>query len=169
VRTWLDNVKQNGGEPPDPTDERTIDELMEADVTTPRFMRIPVCSAERAWQSWENAGGIRENYPCDAPLGRDECGDELFENQTSDASANVEDCWTIIRNIEGDLTTSWTTQVVGENQREIASHGTCNFGVEATSTDGNVEFRLAVRMSLILLTSLLGGMEGAGRSERRGT
>ncbi|KAL2868998.1 uncharacterized protein BJX67DRAFT_387104 [Aspergillus lucknowensis] len=141
VRTWIQNGRENGAEAADPTNEGTMSNLMDVDVTTPGFMRIPVCSPERAFQSWDTAkAGSSENYPCDIPPGKDECGDSTFDNETSDASPNVDDCMQIIKNIRGDASTDWTTQVVGKNQREIASHGGCAFGVEATKVDGNVNF-----------------------------
>ncbi|KAI0173811.1 hypothetical protein BJ166DRAFT_492378 [Pestalotiopsis sp. NC0098] len=48
VRTWLQNGKTNGGGFADPTDGGTIDNLLNVDVTTPSYMRLPVCRPERA-------------------------------------------------------------------------------------------------------------------------
>ncbi|THC87565.1 hypothetical protein EYZ11_012987 [Aspergillus tanneri] len=84
--------------------------------------------------------GSSANYPCDIPPGKDECGDLSFEDQTSDASPTVEDCLTIIKNIQGDSSTDWTIQVIGKHQRELARHGSCAFGVETTKVNGNVNF-----------------------------
>ncbi|KGO73174.1 Glycoside hydrolase, superfamily [Penicillium italicum] len=141
VRTWKQNGKTNGGGYADPTDQDTINSLLNVDVTTPGFMRIPVCSPERAYQSWDTAkAGSSDNYPCDIPPGRNTCGDSTFGNETSDGSPLVEDCLTIIKNIQGDASTRYTTLVVGKNQREIAAHGTCAFGVQATKVDGNANF-----------------------------
>ncbi|KAL5360965.1 hypothetical protein BJX96DRAFT_151156 [Aspergillus floccosus] len=145
VRTWIQNGKENKGSDAfaDPENQLTKDELVVADVTTPGFMRIPVCSAERAFQSWDTSRkGSSPNYPCDIPPGRDYCEVSSFIDQTSDASPSVADCLTIIKNIEGDGETDWTHQVVGHPHREIASHGSCAFGVEATKTDGNVNFKI---------------------------
>lgn len=143
VRTWIQNGKENkGGDAfADPDNQLTKDELIVADVTTPGFMRIPVCSVERAFQSWDTSSkGSSANYPCDIPPGRDYCEISSFIGETTDASPSVSDCLTIIKNIEGDGETQYTTQVVGHPHREIASHGSCAFGVEATKTDGNVNF-----------------------------
>ncbi|KAL4899490.1 hypothetical protein BDW74DRAFT_171529 [Aspergillus multicolor] len=141
VNTWVDNGEENGAGSADPEDRMTASNMIDVDVTTAGFMRIPVCSAERAFQSWDTTDkGSSDNYPCDIPPGKNTCEDSSFENQTSDASPLVEDCKTIIRNIQGDGSTDWTTQVVGKPHREIASHGTCAFGVEATKVDGNVNF-----------------------------
>ncbi|RDK38944.1 hypothetical protein M752DRAFT_307004 [Aspergillus phoenicis ATCC 13157] len=143
VRTWIANGRENGARIADPTNHGTMSDLIDVDVTTPGFMRIPVCSPARALQSWDTADkNSSPNWPCDIPPGKDECGDSTFVDQTSDASPKVEDCRQIIKNIEGDATTAWTTQVVGHNQREIASHASCHFGVEATKTNGNVNFKV---------------------------
>jgi hypothetical protein len=115
--------------------------MMKVDVTTPGFIRLPVCSPERAFKSWDTAKkGSSDYYPCDIPPGKDTCGDSTFENETSGGSPLVEDCLTIIKNIEENASTDYTTQVVGKNQRKIASHGSCAFGVEATTVNGNVNF-----------------------------
>ena len=78
------------------------------------------------------------NYPCDIPAGNDDCGKSTFVDQTSDASPKIGDCCQTILNIQDDGSTDWTIQVVGKNQREIASHASCHFGVETTKVDGNV-------------------------------
>ncbi|KAL2831692.1 putative necrosis-inducing factor-domain-containing protein [Aspergillus cavernicola] len=143
VRTWIKNSRENGASVADPTNDGTLSDLMDVDVTTPGFMRIPVCSPDRAFQSWDTANkNSSPNWPCDIPPGKNECEVSSFVDQTSDASPNVEDCRQIIKNIEGDASTDWTTQVVGQNQREIAHHATCHFGVEATKTDGNVNSKV---------------------------
>ncbi|KAL4805376.1 chitinase [Aspergillus unguis] len=141
VRTWADNNYENGGGFADPTNQGTIDDLLDVDVTTPGFMRIPVCTAERAFLVWDTAkAGSTSDYPCNVPPGIDTCGESSFENETSDASPDVDDGLQIIKNIQDDASTDWTVQVVGKNQREIAHAGNCAFGAEATSESGNVEF-----------------------------
>lgn len=141
VRTCKKNGKANGGGFADPTNQGTIDNMMDVDVTTPGFMRIPVCSPERAFQSWATANpGSSDFYPCDIPPGKDTCGHSTFVDVTSNGSPLVDDCLTIIKNIEGDATTDYTTQVLGKNQREIVAHASCHFGVEATKEGGNADF-----------------------------
>jgi hypothetical protein len=141
VRTYLQNGQKNGAKVADSSDQGTIDDLLDVDITTPGYIRIPVCSPERAFQSWDTTDkGSSDNYPCDIPPGRNDCKDSTFENETSDASPSVSDCRKIIDNIQGDGSTDWTTEVIGHNQREIAKAGSCAFGVEATKTDGNVNF-----------------------------
>ncbi|RHZ56572.1 uncharacterized protein CDV56_100433 [Aspergillus thermomutatus] len=169
VRTWKQNGKENSGGFADPTNKGTIDNLMDVDVTTPGFMRIPVFSPERAFQSWDTAeAGSSQFYPCDIPPGKDECGDSSFENQTSDGSPSVEDCQQIIKNIEGDAGTDWTTQVVGKNQREIASHGSCAFGVEATKVDGNVNFVVGGQDVIDIINEAIRRFGGGGRVGAKG-
>ena len=169
VRTYLQNGKVNGGGSADPTDGGTIDNLLAVDVTTPGFIRLPVCSPERAFQSWDTTKkGSSDNYPCDIPPGRDECGDSTFENQSSGASPKVEDCLAIIRNIEGDGSTDWTTQVVGKNQREIAKAGSCHFGVEATKVNGNVNFKVGGQDVIDIINEAIKQFGGDGRVGAKG-
>lgn len=141
VRTWVDNGKKNSAPVADPEDRMTASNMIDVDVTTPGFMRIPVCSADRAYQSWDTTDkGSSDNYPCDIPPGKSTCEDSSFIDQTTGASPLVTDCQTIIRNIEGDGSTDFDHEVVGHPHREILSDGTCAFGIEATKTDGNVQF-----------------------------
>ncbi|KAL4879073.1 hypothetical protein BJY04DRAFT_229417 [Aspergillus karnatakaensis] len=143
VRTWIHNGRENGAAVVDATDPSSAESLMDVDITTPGFIRLPICSAERAFTSWdETSKGSSPNFPCDLQQGKNECGETSFENQTTDGSPLVEDCLQIIRNIEEDPTTGWTTQVVGQRHRTIGVAGTCAFGVEATRTDGNVNFQV---------------------------
>ncbi|KAK4155345.1 hypothetical protein C8A00DRAFT_31870 [Chaetomidium leptoderma] len=66
VRTWIQNGKKNGGGFADLTNGDTINGLLNVDITTPGFVRLPVCSPERAYQSWVTTGkGSSANYPCD--------------------------------------------------------------------------------------------------------
>lgn len=169
VRTYIQNGKTNGGGFADPTNGGTIDNLMDVDVTTPGFMRLPVCSPERAYQSWDTTGkGSSDNYPCDIPPGKNKCGDSTFENESSDASPSVDDCLTIIKNIEPDGSTEWTTQVVGKNQREIASAGSCAFGVEATSVDGNVNFKVGGQDVIDIINEAIAQFGGSGKIGAKG-
>ncbi|KAL3432059.1 putative necrosis-inducing factor-domain-containing protein [Aspergillus tetrazonus] len=144
VRTWIKHGRENPAKPGDgdPTNDDVITDLTNLNVTAPGYMRIPVCSAERAFQSWKTQSNpnATPHYSCDIPAGKGNCGESTFVDQTSDASPKIGDCRQIILNIQDDGSTDWTTQVVGKNQREIASHASCHFGVEATKVDGNVNF-----------------------------
>lgn len=141
VNTWKQNNKENKEGSPDTSSSDAVNKLLDVDFTTAGVVRLPVCDPERAFQSWDTTDkGSSMFYPCDIPPGLSECSDSSFEDQTSGASPKVEDCRQIITNIQGDGSTKWTTQVVGKNQREIASSGSCHFGVEATKVNGNVNF-----------------------------
>ena len=102
------------------------------------------------------------------PPGKDDCGDSTFENQSSGASPLVEDCLQIIRNIEGDGSTEWTTQVVGKNQREIAKSGSCHFGVEATKVNGNGNFRVGGQDVIDIINEAIAQFGGDGRVGAKG-
>jgi hypothetical protein len=141
VRTWLKNGKKNGAALANPEDKDTIDSLLKVDVTTPGFIRLPVCSPERAFQSWDTSEqGSSDNFPCDIPPGKNFCGVSTFVGQTSNASPLSGDCLQIVRNIENDGSTQWEISTAGLAQRAIATAGSCRFGVEATSNQGNAVF-----------------------------
>jgi GH18 family chitinase len=143
VNTWKDNGKQNTDKYPDATNAEAVRRLMNVDITMPGFMQIPVCSAEHAFKSWDSSKPESSAfYPCDIPENQNHCGLSTFEDQTSEASPWVDDCRTIIRNIEWDGNTQWTTLVGGKPHREIAHHGSCHFGVEATTVSGNADFQV---------------------------
>ncbi|KAH7126534.1 putative necrosis-inducing factor-domain-containing protein [Dactylonectria estremocensis] len=149
--------------------EHTVDDLIRLDITTPGSMRIPIRSPERAFQSWDTStAGSSTYYPCDIPSGISDCGDSTFEDQTSDASPSVEDCRTIITNIEGDASTEWTTEVVGKNQREIASYGSCSFGVEATEVTGNVNFQVGGQDVIGIINLAIEKFGGSGKVGAKG-
>ncbi|KAF9037504.1 putative necrosis-inducing factor-domain-containing protein [Panaeolus papilionaceus] len=61
------------------------------------------------------------------------CGDSSFKNQWRASAPLVSDCRTLASNIRGDG--DWTQTTAG-GQREIASFGTCHFGVEGHNSDG---------------------------------
>lgn len=171
VRTYKANGGKNGADHyADPEKQATIDDLVDrVDITTPGFVRLPVCSPARAWQSWDTSKkGSSANYPCDVPPGKDLCGDSTFEDQTSGASALVDDCRTIIRNIEGDATTDFTTPVVGKNQRELVHFGTCSFGVEATKVDGNSEFYVGGQDIIDIINEAIKRFGGSGKVGAKG-
>ena len=169
VRTYIQNGKKNGGGFADPTNSGTIDNLLKVDVTTPGFVRLPVCSPERAYQSWDTTkAGSSDNYPCDIPPGKDECGDSTFENQSSDASPNVKDCRAIIENIKGNGDTDWTTQVAGKKQREIAKAGSCSFGVEATEVHGNINFKVGGQDVIDIINEAIKRFGGSGKVGAKG-
>jgi hypothetical protein len=71
VRTYIKNGKKNGGPPADITDGVTYSDLYNLDVTTPGYVRLPVCTADMAFQAWAAAGirgnegiALEPNWPC---------------------------------------------------------------------------------------------------------
>lgn len=171
VQTWEANDRKNGAQPgfADPEDRDTMEGLIDLDFTTPGYIRLPVCSAERARQSWESSHpGSSPNYPCDIPPGSDECHDSTFENETSDASPLVEDCLQIISNIEGDASTDFTHQVVGENQRQILQYGSCAFGIEATATNGNADFTVGGQDVIDIINDAVSRFGAGGKIGAKG-
>ncbi|KAK1779163.1 hypothetical protein QBC45DRAFT_144301 [Copromyces sp. CBS 386.78] len=167
VRTYNKNGQKNGGLTADPYDGTTIDNLLDVDITTPGYVRLPVCSPERAFQSWDTSDkGSSDNYPCDIPPGKNECGDSTFEDQTSDASPSVEDCLQIIRNIEGDGSTDWTVGIGG--QRGIAQAGGCTFGVDATDVNGSVTFKVGGQDVIDIINEAIRQFGGSGKVGAKG-
>lgn len=167
VRTWKQNGQNNGGSSPDPRDGGTIDNLLSIDITTPGYVRLPVCSAERAFQSWDTSSkGSSDNYPCDIPPGKNDCGDSTFENQTSGASPSVDDCLQIIKNIEGDGSTEWTVGIGG--QKAIAKAGGCAFGVEADGVKGSVTYKVGGQDVIDIINESVKQFGGGGKVGAKG-
>ncbi|RAK98081.1 glycoside hydrolase [Aspergillus ibericus CBS 121593] len=73
-----------------------------------------------------------------------------------------------ITKIEGDGRTAWTTQVIGHNQREIASHAGCHFGVEATKTAANVNFKVGGQDVIDLINDAIAPFARDGRIGAKG-
>ncbi|RYO82101.1 hypothetical protein DL762_006788 [Monosporascus cannonballus] len=169
VRTWLQNGKTNGGGVVDPINNGAArNDLLNMDITTPGFVRLPVCSPDRAFQSWETGTkGGSDNYPCDIPPGKDRCGPSTFEDRTSDASPSVSDCLQIIRNIEGDASTEFTHRITGH--REILSYGSCAFGIERTGgTGGAVQFKVGGQDVIDVINDAVKQFGGSGKVSARG-
>lgn len=142
VKTYLKNGKENGAPPADPTDPSTFDSLVNDDITTPGYIRMPVCTETLARRSWANADKTessrdKPNFPCNVDNGKDYCGDSTFVDQTSGASPPIEDCLQIVKNIQG-TSRSWNSQLL--RQRELLHYGECQFGVTGKGLHGNVNF-----------------------------
>ncbi|KAK4246406.1 glycoside hydrolase [Corynascus novoguineensis] len=170
VRTYIKNGKRNtGGGMPDLADPFVVSNLIDMDFTTPGFFHLPVCGPEHAYQSWETSkSGYSANYPCDVPQGISDCGNSTFEDQTSAASPKVADCLQIIKNIQDDGSTEWTTQVLAKNQREIASFGGCRFGVEATEETGNADFKVGGQDVIDIINDSIKKFGGSGSVGAKG-
>ncbi|EYB33358.1 hypothetical protein FG05_10561 [Fusarium graminearum] len=144
VRTYEQNGKKNTAKYDDlVAGDLNTDDLLNLDVTTPGIMRLPVCSPERAYQSWDTTSkGSSAFYPCDIPPGQRSCKASTFtyKDDTSNASPLASDCEIMISNFQNDGSTKWTTQTADRQHRELGHYGTCAFGVEATKLNGNIHF-----------------------------
>jgi hypothetical protein len=67
VNTYQANGNVNGAQPPSITNQGTVDDLYNQDITTPGFIRIPICGPAEAYKNWETVyfgGAESKNYPC---------------------------------------------------------------------------------------------------------
>ncbi|EFE34865.1 class V chitinase, putative, partial [Trichophyton benhamiae CBS 112371] len=171
VNTYKQNGGRNGGNVADPSDAGTRERLVSQDITTPGFIRVPVCRPDAAFKSWLGLNNKPdtplENYPCSPLLARDECEASTFEDQTNGGSPLVSDCKTIIKNIEG-TDGQWTTQVVSKNQRQLVDFGTCKFGVEATKVNGNIAFYVGAQDIVDIITDAIKQFAKDGRVAAKG-
>lgn len=172
VKTFKQNGETLGGGIADATDSGTFDALVKDDITTPGYIRLPVCSETRARKSWDNADltdSVRDQagYPCNANNGKDYCGDSTFEDQTSDASPPKDDCKVIIKNIE-DTDGSWNTFI--EQQRELVHFGECKFGVTGKGRKGNSNFDVGAQDIIDILNTAMDKFGGdTGKIGAKGT
>ncbi|KAF5598769.1 chitin-binding type 1 [Fusarium pseudocircinatum] len=91
------------------TDKSYLAGLIDMNIMTPGVVCLPVCSPERAFNSWgTTAEGLGTFYLCD-----------------------------ILHDIEGDAGTLWKHLIVWKPHREILTFGTCAFGIEATAVNVN--------------------------------
>ncbi|OAA81632.1 Glycoside hydrolase [Akanthomyces lecanii RCEF 1005] len=170
VRTYLDNGGENGGKAANPDNPDTLKSLMEDDVTTPGFIRMPVCSADRARIAWGGSSDTAKDYPCNANAGYDYCGDSTLENQTSDASPLVSGCKEMVRMLEDrELPTRWPHVGPLEKQSEICSHKSCKFGVTGKGIHGNVDFKVGAQDVIDLVKDSITKFGGDGRVGSKGT
>lgn len=171
LATWVSNGRQNKAlsiTQLATSNNEVRKSLAGLDINTPGMVQLPVCSPDRAFQSWDTSS-MRSSpfYPCDIPPGRGHCGGSTFDNQGSDVSPTVSDCQQLIRNIEGDATTDWTHGIVG--QRMIASYGSCRFGIERTGgTGGAVQFRVGGQDVIDVINDSIRQFGGGGRVGAKG-
>lgn len=119
-----------------------MDGLFNQDITTPGYIRLPVCSPDIAFMAWNRVGGPNTNapnYPCYIPEGESACGTSTFVGQTSGASPTVDDCLQLVRNIEGRPGRHEVENAFGD-QHQIAEYGSCKFGVQGMGKDGNIAY-----------------------------
>ncbi|OIW30765.1 hypothetical protein CONLIGDRAFT_614022 [Coniochaeta ligniaria NRRL 30616] len=168
VRTYAANGNANGGKPTDPTDGGSLDDLMAADITTPGFIRLPVCSADMAWTAWDIVSDkTTANWPCTVKPAISDCGDSSFTNQGSDASPSVDDCMGIVDNIKGTQG-EWEVENAVEEQHQIVQFGGCKFGVQGKSINGNVNFHVGAQDIVDIITSAVSMYGGSGKVGAKG-
>lgn len=153
VRTYQQNQNQNGGPTVDPTNTGSPIDLLNADVTTPEYVRIPVCSGYTAITAVVNNHPSAPNYPCNAPVAPSTCDTSTFVNQTSDASPSIADCQQIITNIQG-TSGQWEVENVAADQHQIIQAGTCKFGVQGTG-GGNPGFHIGAQDIVDIVTTAI--------------
>jgi hypothetical protein len=101
VRSYEANGNANGGPITDPTDDASLDDLMNVDITTPGFIRIPVCSSDIAYNAWNlESDHTVANWPCFVKPSIQDCGTSSYTDETSSASPTVSDCMGIVNNIQ---------------------------------------------------------------------
>ncbi|KAF9037503.1 putative necrosis-inducing factor-domain-containing protein [Panaeolus papilionaceus] len=92
------------------------------------------------------------------------CGGSSFENRWRATAPLVSDCQTLANNIRGDG--DWT-QTTASGQRQIASFGTCHFGVEGNNSDGF--YRVGNEDVMDLIHDSISKFQKNGRVAARGT
>ncbi|KFY56270.1 hypothetical protein V496_06715 [Pseudogymnoascus sp. VKM F-4515 (FW-2607)] len=55
---------KNGSPAPDMTDKNTVDAMYSGDITTPGYIRLPICGPLEAWANWASDDEPSANYPC---------------------------------------------------------------------------------------------------------
>ncbi|ERS96164.1 hypothetical protein HMPREF1624_07700 [Sporothrix schenckii ATCC 58251] len=168
VNTFKANGNKNGGKTASLGDDTTLNNLYDQDITTAGYIRLPVCSGDTAFWNWEEySDRTLESWPCYVPPPKDDCQASSFIDQTSGASPSVSDCMQIVNNIintDGE----WTTQVVGKRQRALVSYGGCKFGVQATNTHGNVNFKVAASDIVDIIQESIKQFGGSGQVGAKG-
>ncbi|KAM3467141.1 hypothetical protein MY5147_008874 [Beauveria neobassiana] len=173
VRTYKKNGNTNGAPPADPRDSVTADDLLKQDITTPGFIRLPVCSPEIAFRAWDGPGGdsrlTTPNYPCVALKLPDRCSDSTFVDQTSGASPLVSDCEMMIKNLQnGDGHADHEVENAIGKQHQLDQYGSCKFGVQGKGKNGNVDFHVGGQDIVDLIRDSIDRFGGSGRVGAKG-
>jgi hypothetical protein len=169
VRTYIQNGNINGGAATDPTNDGSLNELINVDVTTPGFIRIPVCSSDIAHNAWtQGVSTSSPNYPCFVKPSISDCGASSFTDQTSDASPTVDDCMGIVHNIE-NTQGEWEVENAVESQHMLVQFGKCKFGVQGKKINGNIDFHLGAQDIVDIINSSIEMFGGSGKVGAKGT
>ncbi|KAL5087858.1 hypothetical protein Trisim1_007509 [Trichoderma cf. simile WF8] len=168
VRTYVANGNTNGAPAANPADSQTLQDLANQDITTPGYITLPVCSPQVAWASWTNpsqSNATAPGYPCNPLQGVTKCSSYTYVDQTSSASPTVSDCQTIIKNIQG-TSGSWNTGI--GSQRDIASFGSCHFGVDNSGVTGDVTYQTGSQDIVNIITQSIALYGGGGQVGAKG-
>lgn len=165
VRTYEANGNANGGAVTDPTNPDSLSDLINIDVTTPGFVRIPVCSGDIAYAAWREGVStnqtISPNYPCFVKPSPNKCGISTFVDETSSASPLISDCLGIVKNIQGTQG-EWEVENAVESQHQIVQFGGCKFGVQGRSKNGNIDFHVGAQDIVDVIKSAISQFGGSG-------
>lgn len=122
-----------------------MEDLYHGDITTPGYIRLPVCSPHIAFNAWtigvrDGNGKDYQNYPCIIQEGTDRCSDSTFVDRTTEASPTVEDCIKLMKEYRGEYHNWEIENVIGE-QHQLIQNGTCKFGIESLDAgNGNAGY-----------------------------
>lgn len=163
------NGNQNGAAIADPSNGATFTDLDNQDVTTPGFIRLPVCSPAMAYAAWSQMGGPStevDNYPCIGPQLLGFCDESDFVDKTSAASPLVSDCEQLMRNLQAGAATDRGDFLI-ENafglQHAISNSGTCIFGVQGIDKNGNGDFHVGAQDIVDIITDSIKKFGSSGR------
>lgn len=170
VRTYQANGETNGGRAPDPSDQKTLDDLYNNDITSPGLIRLPVCSAATAYLAWDHGDSPNTdapNYPCVVYPAPDHCGTSTFIDQTSGASPTVSDCMQIVRNIT-NTNKEWEVENAIGSQHQLLQHGSCAFGVQGTVKNGNIDYHIGAQDIVDIISDSVRQFGGSGKVGAKG-
>lgn len=144
LNSYTANGNQNGAPIASGLDPKTLSDLTMVDITTPGYVRLPVCSGATAMAAYTNPSRVDTsdpNYPCVALQGITDCEEGGAHSDTSDGSPLITDCQDIINNIQG-TSGEWTTTL--SRTRQLVQAGTCAFSVEEDTDqdNGNASYKV---------------------------
>ncbi|KAH8649335.1 hypothetical protein BX600DRAFT_388677 [Xylariales sp. PMI_506] len=169
VRTYIQNGNTNGGAQTDPSNDGSLDDLINQDVTTPGYIRIPVCSPDIAFAAWSDTtiDDTVANYPCYVKPSISDCESSTFVDQTSDASPSVDDCLGIVNNIQGTQG-EWEVENALGDQHQIVQYGDCKFGIQGLNKEGNVDFYIGAQDIVDIINTSIQMYGGSGKIGAKG-
>nr|POE96544.1 killer toxin subunits alpha/beta [Quercus suber] len=169
VKTYAKNDNKNGGPIADAVDPTTLDDLAnKKDITTPGFIRLPLCSPDMAQQAWRYPDRVDKTdplYPCVPLRGKNTCYHYTYEDQTTKDSPSVSDCQAIVDIIRGGA--DWTTGEGGH--RTLADHGSCKFGVKNAKAGASATYYTQSQDVINIITEAISQFNSSGHIGAKGT